>query len=169
MAAAGRVFAATRVVGSVAAAGMVLLACTSRPPEARTVESSREAAMATDSRGADSLIELTLTQPLYRQPVATLGAALRTLGFLRIEVVTVTNPQKLALSIEVRQAAPSQADSLLGMVSLFPADNPGTFVVATGGHLRADGTLTVRLVSPDSGSAREAVRVSMRPLVLTAR
>lgn len=117
----------------------------------------------------DSLIELTLTQPLHRRAAASLGADLRTLGFVRLEVVSVVNPQRLALSLEVLQSLPQQADSLLGMVSLFPADNPGTFVVATGGRLRADGVLTVRLVSPDSGSARDGVRLSLRPITLTAR
>ncbi len=166
--AAGRLVDTGRVVGSVAATALLVLACTSRPPEARAVESSRGAAMSAESP-LDSLITLTLSQPLHRQPVATLGTDLRTLGFLRIEVVTVTNPQKLALSIEVLHALPSQADSLLGMVSLFPADNPGRFVVATGGRLREDGTLTVRLVTPDTGGGRDAVRLSVRPVTLTAR
>lgn len=145
-----------------------MLACTSRAPEPRVGESSRSAIVSGDA-ARDSLIELTLAQPLYRQAVAVLGTDLRTLGFLRLEVTSVTNPQRLALSLEVLQSSPQQGDSLLGMVSLFPADNPGTFVVATGGRLRADAELIVRLVSPDSGSAREAVRLALRPIRLTAR
>ena len=164
-------FAAARLVRYLILGGpgvLLLLACTSRTPEPRVGESSRSAVVSSDAP-RDSLIELTLAQPLHRLAVAALGADLRTLGFLRLEVTSVINPQRLALSIEVLQSLPQQPDSLLGLVSLFPADNPGTFVVATGGRLRADGVLTVRLVSPDSGAARDGVRLSLRPITLTAR
>jgi hypothetical protein len=122
-----------------------------------------------DDAGRDSLIELSLSAPEHRRSLSSFSAESRSLAFVRLEVASVVNPQRLALSLEVLQSVPQQPDSVLGMVSLFPADNPGTFIVATGGRLRSDGTLVVRLVSPDSGSARDAVRLALRPVTLTAR
>lgn len=112
----------------------------------------------------DSLYQLSLREPMVRQVLdSVLGGRPRP-RFVRIDVTAVTNPARVALSLELRYRD-AERETVLGSVSLFPADNPGRFIVPTLDRIGASGQLTLTLVSPDSGAGRADVRVTVRGLV----
>ena len=118
------------------------------------------------ANGGDTVYRLDLRAPRGRQVLRGDSSAIAAAKFVAINVSEVTNPGKLSLTFEVHYQPERGESALLGTVTLFPADNPGQFIIATGGRLRMNGALTVTLVSPDSGAKRDAVRVSVRPLTL---
>jgi hypothetical protein len=65
--------------------------------------------------------------------------------FVQIEVTDVFNPQRIPLTFNVYYQATHGEKSLLGTFSLFPPDNPGTFIVATRGKLQSGGQIIVSL------------------------
>ena len=111
----------------------------------------------------DSAYHLDLRAPSVHQEVGDDAAATEA-KFVAIDVFAVTNPDRLSLSFELRYQAGAGQEQLLGTVSLYPSDNPGKFVVATGGRIRGRGVLVLTLVSPDPGAGRDAIRVSVRRL-----
>lgn len=112
----------------------------------------------------DSLYQISLREPTIRQVLDPVAGASARPRFVRIEVTAVTNPARVALSLELRYRV-ADRETALGSVSLFPADNPGRFIVPTLGRLGAAGQLILTLVSPDSGAGRADVRVTVRRLV----
>ena len=82
-------------------------------------------------------------------------AAPETKKFVRIEVFEVENPQKIPVSFHVYYHAQHEGPVLLGVFSLFPPDNPGTFIIATQGKLRRGGTVVVQLVPLESADVRK--------------
>ena len=111
----------------------------------------------------DSAYHLDLRAPSVHQDVGD-DAAAAGAKLVAIDVFAVTNPDRLSLSFELRYQAGTGQEQLIGTVSLYPSDNPGKFVVATGGRIRGRGVLVLTLVSPDSGTGRDAIRVSVRRL-----
>ena len=113
----------------------------------------------------DSAYHLDLRAPSVHQDVGD-DAAAAGAKLVAIDVFAVTNPNRLSLSFELRYQASAGEELFLGTVSLYPSDNPGKFVVATGGRIRERGVLLLTMVSPDSGDGRDAIRVSVRRLEL---
>ena len=114
----------------------------------------------------DTVYRLDLRGPRGRQVLRGDSTEIAAAKFVVIDVTAVTNPAKLSLSLELRYQPERGEEALLGTVTLFPADNPGRFIIATGGVLRVSSALTLTLVSPDSGAGRAAVRVAVRTLTL---
>lgn len=112
----------------------------------------------------DSLHQLTLREPRLRQTLDPASAGQVRPRFVRVHVTAVTNPARVGLSLELRYRL-AERETLLGTVSLFPADNPGRFIVPTLGRLEGAGQLVLTLVSPDSGAGRAEVQVTVRRLV----
>jgi hypothetical protein len=112
----------------------------------------------------DSLYRISLREPTVTQRLEPVAGAQARPRFVRIEVTAVTNPARMALTLELRYRL-ADRETVLGSVSLFPADNPGRFIVPTLGRLGAEGELMLTLVSPDSGAGRQDVRVTVRRLV----
>ncbi|HSS21395.1 MAG TPA: hypothetical protein VLL54_15070 [Pyrinomonadaceae bacterium] len=89
--------------------------------------------------------------------------------FVRVEVVEVVNPGKHSLKFEVRyQPSSSNEKIYLGSFSLFPADNPGKFIVATQGKIKADGKILLSLVTPDKVDATDPLRVGIKKIEFVA-
>jgi hypothetical protein len=126
-------------------------------------DSPRASSVMSANASDDSLHQLTLGSPPVVQTIAPLSGERVRPRFVRIDVTAVTNPARVALSLELRHRLTGQ-ETLLGTVSLFPADNPGRFIVPTLGRVADGGQLVLTLVSPDSGAGRGEVRVTVRRL-----
>ena len=117
-----------------------------------------------DQPAADSLYQMSLREPMVRQALDSVAGGQARSRFVRVEVTAVSNPARVALSLELRYRD-AERETVLGSVSLFPADNPGRFIVPTLDRVGASGQLILTLVSPDSGAGRADVRVTVRRLV----
>jgi hypothetical protein len=117
----------------------------------------------------DSTFQLDLHTPSVRQPVATVRVGNVGDRFVRLRVLAITNPTRLAISFDVRYRSEAGKETQLGIVSPFPADNPGTFIVPTRSVVTAGGALVLTLVCPDTAAARDAIRVRVAPLEFADR
>ena len=82
--------------------------------------------------------------------------------FVQIEVAKVFNPQKIPLSFSVHYQPVHGEKSLLGTFSLFPPDNPGTFIVATRGELQSGGMVIVSLVPLEHVGEKAEIQVQLK-------
>lgn len=100
-----------------------------------------------------------------RTAVKTIGQEVttpQTVKFVQIEVAEVFNPRKIPLSFSVHYQPVHGEKSLLGTFSLFPPDNPGTFIVATRGKLRIGGMVIVSLVPLEPVDEDAEIRVQLK-------
>ncbi len=111
---------------------------------------------------ADSIYTIDAARPSFRQPIKIADKASEK-KFVRITVDSIRNPAAVAISFEVYWHAEGKSQ-LLGMVSPFPADNPGSFVVATGGKLTGNGELELRLKFPEGWNKKDTLEVKMSRL-----
>lgn len=111
---------------------------------------------------ADSIYTIDATRTSFRQPIKIAEKA-GGKKFVRITVDSISNPAAVAISFEVYWHAEGRSQ-LLGMVSPFPADNPGSFIVATGGKLTGNGELELRLKLPEQWNKKDMLKVKMKPL-----
>jgi hypothetical protein len=72
----------------------------------------------------------------------------------------VSNPERHSLTFEV-SFRPERGPAVpLGVFSLFPADNPGRFIVATAGKAQGQGEI-VLILKEDDRSKRGEVRIGV--------
>ena len=84
-------------------------------------------------------------------------------GFVAVEIAEVTNPGRLPLTFQVGFRPAGGSVAPLGSFSLYPADNPGRFIVATRGRARERGEIVLTL--EDAGAeGMENVRVGVAGL-----
>ena len=83
--------------------------------------------------------------------------------FLLFEVIEVINPQAIPLNFLVHYQKPGKEKIYLGSFALYPADNPGQFIVATRGIVSDEGEVLLSL-SPESPA--DTVRLSIGPVRL---
>lgn len=121
-----------------------------------------------DDASAANGYTLDLTQ---RAAVKIIGADVvnaRAMKFVQIEIAKVVNPAKLPLSFNVHYQ-PAQGDKiLLGTFSLFPPDNPGTFIVATNGTLQNGGVVIVTLAPLQKTDEKTEIRVQIKRISFNA-
>jgi hypothetical protein len=115
----------------------------------------------------DTLYHLDLTKPTIEQTFDLQGVGAAAYNFVQIEVARVTNPGKLPLTFEVWYQAADKERILLGNFSLYPADNPGKFIVPTQGKLSEKGKILVSLVTPSEAVSRDTVEVAIKKITLT--
>ena len=96
------------------------------------------------------------------------AAAIAAARFVQVEVAQVENPRRYALSFNVDFRDPGGKSVRLGTFSLFPADNPGTFIVPAQDKLQAGGSIVVSLVIVDPPAPDAPVRVGIGKISLTA-
>lgn len=88
---------------------------------------------------------LDLAHPHALRNVGSALAAPERVKFVQVDVLAVENPDRIPLSFVVHYL-PGHGDAVvLGSFSLFPPDQPGRFIVATGGRLRSGGAVKVSL------------------------
>lgn len=115
-------------------------------------------------RAEDSLYYLDLSKPTLEQTVDFKGVRTGAYKFVQIEVARVTNPKKLPLTFEVWYQQKDKEKLLLGSFSLYPADNPGKFIVPTQGKLNDGGAILVSLVTPFKAVSRDTVSVTIKKI-----
>ena len=110
----------------------------------------------------------TLT-PKNKTATQTLSSDLRspeTYKFVEVVVTEVVNPKQYAVSFEVNYRPPNGEKIFLGTFSLFPADNPGTFIVPTQGKLKSGGELILSLIVPDDVRDTENISITTKKMRL---
>jgi len=115
-----------------------------------------------DSTSADTLFYLDLARPSITQAIEPRSASSKPYEFVQVEVAAVTNPNQRPLSFEVRFQRNREVPSYLGTFSLYPSDNPGTFIVATQGKVGNEGTIILSLVRPPQSSDADHIRVGVK-------
>jgi hypothetical protein len=116
-----------------------------------------------DSASDAALIYLDSKNPSHTQPIATSKAT--NAKFVRVEVTEVQNPKRYALTFEVHYQPKDGAKVYLGNFSLFPADNPGTFIVATQGKVKQGGAIVLTMVIVDRVNG-EAPKAKIKSIAL---
>lgn len=114
----------------------------------------------------DTLYYLDSSNPTVEQTVDLMGVRADAYKFVQIEVARVTNPKKLPLTFEVWYRPKDKEKMLLGSFSLYPADNPGKFIVPTQGKLSDGAEILVSLVTPSAAVSRDIVGVGMKKITL---
>ena len=133
---------------------LLLLACPSasqHPPE--------------DKQKAKPVYSLDLVNRSVTQQVLTGPAAPEQQKFVEIEITEVINPKNHPLLFEVHYQSDKKEDPVfLGTFSLFPSHNPGRFIVATKGLLRADGNVILSLLEPEGSRKADELRISLEKI-----
>lgn len=111
----------------------------------------------------DTLYYLDLRKPSVTQPLETRigGPAYK---FVQVEVTEVLNPKKYPLTFEVRYQSKDNVKTYLGSFSLYPADNPGKFIVATQGKVKDEGAIILSFVIPDKVDTRDTIKVTVKKI-----
>jgi hypothetical protein len=130
----------------------------------RTLESADNGNSAIKS--VETLYYLDNTKPSLTQPIEPVDGRLAAYKFVQVEVVEVFNPKKYMLSFEVSYQSKSDEKTYLGSFSLYPADNPGKFIVATQGKVKEEGAIILSLVTPDKIEAGDTIKVGVKKIKL---
>ena len=85
---------------------------------------------------------------------------------VEIDIADVVNPKRIRLTFEVHYQRESGNGEklLLGSFALYPPDNPGKFIVATGGRLRSGGAIVLSMRVLDEVGPEDRVRVTVRQI-----
>lgn len=103
----------------------------------------------------------TISQPMGRDLPSP-----KNYKFVQIEVVKAVNPKLHPVRFEVHYETADREKILLGTFSLFPADNPGKFIVSTQGKLKGNGSLILSLVLPENIDENDTLQVSVMKIKL---
>jgi hypothetical protein len=86
--------------------------------------------------------------------------------FLLFEIVEVINPHTIPLAFSVHYHPPGRERIHLGGFALFPADNPGRFIVATQGKVERSGEVLLTLEPLEPAEGAQTVKVRLAPVRL---
>ena len=120
----------------------------------------------TSLENADSGFTFTAKNRTARQELPSDLRSPQDYKFVEVVVVDVVNPKQHAIRFEVHYRPPNEGTIFLGTFSLFPADNPGSFIVPTQGKLRSEGELILSLVLPEDVPMSDALRITTRNMTL---
>src|SRR5262249_33953493 len=82
--------------------------------------------------------------------------------FVQVEVVKVVNPKRYALTFKVRYRSSEGNETPLGSFSLYPADNPGKFIVPAQGKVRNQGAIVLSMVIEDKMDPKDTIEVAVK-------
>ena len=86
--------------------------------------------------------------------------------FVQVKITEVVNPNRVALTFMVAFQEGGKASVQLGEFSLYPADNPGTFIVSTRGVVHGTGVIAVSMTIGDPINASSVIRVGIGGVAL---
>jgi hypothetical protein len=110
----------------------------------------------------ETLYYLDLSNPSISQPIEPMTDHVEVARFVRVDVAEVLNPRKYTLTFEVHYQPESKPKIYLGTFSLYPADNPGQFIVPTQGKVKKEGAIVLSLVMVDKVDATAPVKVGVK-------
>ena len=116
----------------------------------------------TIDRSDDRLYYLDNTNPKLSQPIDPARDQVGDAKFVQVEVAEVVNPKRYGLTFDVYYEPSSDAKIQLGTFTLYPADNPGKFIVPTQGKVRNEGTIVLSMVITDKMEANDQVKVGIK-------
>jgi hypothetical protein len=101
--------------------------------------------------------------PVLTAPVPSAPESARR-KFVVVQIAKVENPREVPLTFAVSFRPAAGHEQTLGTFSLYPADHPGRFLVATQGKVAPGGAIALRI----EGEAAEAddIRVSVGTITL---
>ncbi len=105
---------------------------------------------------------LDLTHSLFELPRAAELGDPEHAKFVEVELAELVNPKRVPISFELRLQPPGGDKELLGTFAPFPADRPGTFIVATQGKLSRESKLFLSLVPLAKTRAGDELRVTVK-------
>ena len=88
--------------------------------------------------------------------------------FVEVQVAEVLNPAMAGLSFEVYFEPAGAAPVRLGTFTLFPPDNPGTFIVQTQGKVDRTGALILALLVTEPVPAGVPLKVGIGRIALSS-
>ena len=112
----------------------------------------------------DTLYYLDAHKRTIVQPVEPKDIPIEGCKFVQIEVTKIVNPKLHALTFEIIYQSEGDVKTNLGSFSPFPADNPGTFIVATQGKVKNRGAIILSLVIPDKIDAGDTVQATVKKM-----
>lgn len=77
------------------------------------------------------------------------GRDLGPVKFVQIKIAEVINPRRTGITFNVEFKPDGQTRTALGTFSLYPADHPGTFIVATNGQVKSAGSVILTFNTTD--------------------
>jgi hypothetical protein len=138
----------------------IMMLCTSC--NCRTVELTHNGPSNNVMKSHDILYYLDVRKPSVTQPIERGGP--EGSKFVQVEVTEVLNPKKYPLTFEVRYQSKDNVKTYLGSFSLYPADNPGKFIVATQGKVKDEGAIILSLVVPEKVDPRDTIKVTVKKM-----
>ena len=110
----------------------------------------------------ETLYYLDVSNPSLSQPIEPANDGAEGAKFVQVEVAEVLNPNKYALTFEVWYQPKRNAKIYLGGFSLYPADNPGKFIVPTQSRVKNEGAIVLAMVIADRPGIRDLVKVGVK-------
>jgi len=110
----------------------------------------------------DHLYYLDINKPNLSQPIEPTTDAAEVAKFVQVEVAEVHNPKRYGLTFDVYYQPVNGQKVQLGSFSLYPADNPGKFIVATQGKVKNEGAIVLSMVITDKVAAGDQVKVGVK-------
>ena len=148
----------------VATIALLLGAC---GPAAPNQAAAAKAASSENEGNEAAMRYLDFRHPALVAPVASMARS-GSARFVLVEIGEVVNPARISLAFDVSFRPAQGREIRLGTFSLYPPDNPGRFIVATQGRVRAGGQVVVTMESPDA-LARSGVQVGVARVALVDR
>jgi hypothetical protein len=114
----------------------------------------------------EKLSYIDLQHPSLVQPIDSNDTTAEGSKFVKVEVVEVVNPKKYPIALQVHYETRAKQRIYLGSFGLFPADNPGKFIVTTRGQVKNEGAIVLTLVKPDKLEPSDIIKLGIRSIKL---
>lgn len=148
-----------RRIRSVVAALVIVTAMACKP-----AETSKDFNVRGTAPRGDDMRYLGSDNPLISSPVSAADVA-RSPKFVVVRITQVQNPRRVPLSFTVSFRPARGEKFTLGTFSLYPADRPGRFIVATQGKVEPSGEILVELTTSVTENVSQ-VRVGVAEITL---
>jgi len=113
---------------------------------------------------ADTMYTIDVSNPSFRQAIWS-KEKVEEKKFVRISVKEIVNPSQVAISFDLYYVEGDKKE-MLGSVAPFPANNPGSYIIATSGKIRLQGQLELILRYPGDWNKNDKLSMKVDPLTL---
>lgn len=133
----------------------VVLSCEPKKPPTTTPDTKQV---------MDTVYHIDMSHPSVTQVLDSTYRNPEQMKFVEVEITRVVNPQEYPMLFSVHFISVKGESFKLGVFSLFPSTNPGTFIVAAQGMLRSSGTLELRLERPEAFVDSHEIEVEVKKM-----